>query len=54
MLTPVTFAPGRARLVTSPAPTGSKTCAKMIGIAVVAFLAARVPGIVNAMITSTR
>ena len=29
---PVTFAPGRARLATSPAPTGSETAAITIGI----------------------
>jgi hypothetical protein len=35
-----TLAPGRARLVTSPAPTGSPTLTITIGIVLVAFLAA--------------
>src|SRR5258708_11238938 len=37
---PVTLAPGRARLATSPAPTGSATLTITIGTVLVAFLAA--------------
>ena len=37
---PATLAPGRARLATSPAPKGSPTLTKTIGIVLVAFLAA--------------
>ena len=51
---PVMLPPGDARLVTSPAPTGSPGNNITIGIVVVAFWrasASRVPG---AMITSTR
>jgi hypothetical protein len=41
MLIPVMFAPGRAKLASKPISTGSTVPAKTIGIAVVAFLAAR-------------
>ena len=34
---PVMFPPGRARLLTNPAPTGSLTCANTIGMVAVAF-----------------
>ena len=37
---PVTLAPGRAKLATSPAPTGSATLTITIGIVLVVFLAA--------------
>src|SRR5207247_5299031 len=50
---PVTLAPGRARLVTRPAATGSTPTVMMIGMVVVAFLAARVVGLVDVTITST-
>ena len=42
---PVTFPPGRARLSTSPAATGSPWLTKRMGIALVAFLAARASGV---------
>src|SRR5439155_21474752 len=41
---PVTFAPGRARLATSPDSTGSPFTDMTTGIVVVAFFAARVDG----------
>ena len=41
------FPPGRARLSTSPAATGSVTSKKTMGIVLVAFLAARAPGVVG-------
>src|SRR5262245_14438603 len=50
--TPVTLAPGRARLVTSPEPTGSAGPIMTIGMVAVARLAARVPGVVSATMTS--
>ena len=53
MLRPVMFPPGRARLETSPALTGSPTAANTMGIALVAFRAARTPGLVAVTITST-
>ena len=37
---PVTLPPGRARLATKPAPTGSAAFAITMGMVVVAFLAA--------------
>ena len=40
-VSPVAFPPGRARLLTSPIPTGSLTPAKTTGIAEVALLTAR-------------
>src|SRR5437867_1092476 len=42
VVSPVTFASGRARFVTTPSPTGSCTTVKTIGIDDVARLAARV------------
>ena len=39
---PVMFPPGRARLATSPLPTGSLPLAMTIGIVLVVSLAARV------------
>src|SRR5262249_35485286 len=50
---PVAFPPGRARLGTTPAPTGSPTYTKMIGIVVVAFRPAMAAGVLNVMIAST-
>jgi hypothetical protein len=50
---PVTFPPGRARLVTNPEPTGSATAPITIGIFDVASLAAPVASVPNATITST-
>src|SRR5262249_14272623 len=47
------FPPGRARLETSPALTGSATAQNTMGIALVAFLAARTPGVPAVTITST-
>jgi len=44
MVDPVMFPPGRARLVTSPAPTGSAAPAKTMGIVLVARCAARAGG----------
>ena len=41
---PVTFAPGRARLATSPDSTGSPFTDMTTGMVVVAFFAARVDG----------
>jgi hypothetical protein len=38
VLRPVTFPPGRARLATSPSPTGSAKTVKRIGIVAVACL----------------
>lgn len=46
-------APGRPRLATRPAPTGSALAAITIGIVLVAFIAARVPAVVAVTITST-
>jgi hypothetical protein len=40
----VTLPPGRAKLTTSPVPSGSDTAAKTIGIVLVACLAASVAG----------
>ncbi len=51
--TPVTLPPGRPRLATRPAPTGSALAAITIGIVLVAFIAARVPAVVAVTITST-
>ena len=42
--TPVTFPPGRAKLSTSPTPTGSATFTNTMGIVGVACLAARAAG----------
>src|SRR5213080_3280043 len=53
VVSPVTFAPGRPRLATSPAPTGSASCAMTMGIVPVACLAARLAGVPDVTITST-
>src|SRR5262249_40947081 len=50
---PVTLAPGRARLATSPAPTGSPTLTKTMGIVLVAFLAASEACVTTETMTST-
>src|SRR5262249_46207750 len=50
---PVTLAPGRARLATSPAPTGSPTLTITIGIVLVAFLAANDACVTTETIAST-
>ncbi len=39
---PVTLPPGRARLATTPEPTGSLSCPMTMGISLVAFIAGRV------------
>src|SRR6266540_6356610 len=50
---PVTLPSGRARLDTRPDPKASPTTAMTMGIVVVAFLAARTPGVPWVTITST-
>ena len=50
---PVTLPPGRASEVTSPLPTGLATRPMTMGIVVVACLAARAAGVLEAKITST-
>jgi len=50
---PVTLPSGRARLDTIPDPKASPTTATTMGIVVVAFLAARTPGVPWVTITST-
>ena len=50
---PVTLPPGRARLATKPAPTGSPAFVITIGMVVVAFLAANTAGAPEATIRST-
>ena len=45
MVNPVTFPSGRARLPTRPVATASALAAITMGIAVVALLAARIPGV---------
>ena len=52
-LSPVTFPPGRARLVTSPSLTGSETSTKTMGIVPVACLAGRVAVPPTVTMTST-
>src|SRR5262249_51251393 len=52
-LTPVRFPPGRARLATTPSPTGSWAAIKAIGIVVVAALAAGAAVVALAAITVT-
>jgi hypothetical protein len=52
-LIPVMFPPGRARLATSPAPTGSAMAAITIGIVRVAFWTAIAVGVVPATMMST-
>ena len=53
MLTPVRLPPGRARLATSPSPTGSAPLLKTIGIVEVAFFAASAESGLPAIIKST-
>src|SRR6266550_1980337 len=53
MLNPVAFPPGRARLSTRPAATGSPTMAMTMGIVRVAFLSALAGGVPPVTITST-
>src|SRR5439155_198320 len=53
VLSPVTFAPGRARLATTPCPTGSPTPVMTTGIVPVAFLAARAADVPLVRIRST-
>ena len=50
---PVTLPPGRARLATKPAATGSPTLTITMGMFVVAFLAADVAGVPEVTIRST-
>ena len=50
---PVTLPPGRARLATKPAPTGSPALVITIGMVVVALLAANAAGVPEATIRST-
>lgn len=52
--TPVASPPGRARLGTKPLPTGSPTMVKTIGMSLVAWIAARAPGVLIATMTSGR
>ena len=53
-VTPVTLPPGRARLATSPDPTGSDTAKNTIGMDGVARFAASAAGVAQARIRSTR
>ena len=54
MLMPVTLPPGRARVATTPAPTGSPRAGKTIGIVELALFAARTErGLPPATIKST-
>ena len=50
---PVTLPPGRARLATSPLPTGSPAAVNTIGIAVVTCFAAVISGVPEVTIIST-
>ena len=50
---PVTLPPGRARLATKPAPTGSPEFAITMGMVVVAFFAANAGGVAETTIRST-
>jgi hypothetical protein len=52
--TPVTLPAGRAKFVTKPVATGSPTMDMIIGICLVARMAARAPGVLIATMTSTR
>ena len=52
-VSPVTFPPGRARLATNPAPTGSMAVGMTIGIVWVACLAAIAAGVVITRMRST-
>src|SRR5262245_58991379 len=51
-VTPVTFPPGRAKLATRPTIIGSETPAKTSGTVLVAFRAARDPGVEYTKMTS--
>jgi hypothetical protein len=53
VLTPVMFPPGRARLATSPLPTGSATNVMTMGTVVVAYFAARAAGVLDVTMMST-
>ena len=53
LASPVTLPPGRARLLTKPAPTGSPTFAITMGMVVVAFFAANVAGVPETTMRST-
>ena len=53
VVTPVRLPPGRLRLATSPASTGSTPIEKTIGIVVVAAFAAGAAGVPVATITAT-
>ena len=53
LVSPVTLPPGRARLATSPCPTGSETSHMTIGIEEVAPFAAAVSPVEEATMTST-
>ena len=50
---PVTLPPGRARLATKPAPTGSPAFVITMGMVVVALLAANAAGVAVTTIRST-
>ena len=52
-VSPVMFPPGRASVLTSPAPRGSPLTAMTIGIVLVALCAACAPGVVAATMMST-
>jgi hypothetical protein len=54
LATPVTLPPGRLRLCTSPVSSGAPAGAMMIGMVVVAAIAARTEGVKWATIASTR
>src|SRR5438132_12034944 len=51
---PVRLPPGRAKLWTTPAPTGSLTCTNTVGVARVISLTATVAGVELGGITSDR
>ena len=53
MLTPVTFQPGRVRLLTRPTATGSLLLANAMGVLVVAAFAARAAALPKAAMTAT-
>ena len=52
VVAPMIFPPGRAKLATTPGPTGSIALGKTTGIVWVAFLTARAAGVVVTMIRS--
>ena len=53
LVNPVMFPPGLPRLDTSPTRIGSPTPTMTMGIVVVAFLAARLPGVFATTMTFT-